>query len=982
MPELRLSSGSLDLDRGLMVAADGGVRSLTALDVALLRYLCERPSQDVSRDELVREVWGGEGEGRVVDFAIRRLRQKLGEPKNPRHILTAHGYGYRFVPLAEVATRSAPTSRRAIPLASGDLLLEERRFVRDGQEIGLSHIESRLLSVLAGAIGQPVPRERLAASVWGRGQHNHTLEVTLARLRGKIERSPESPEVLVTVRGEGIALVGLSSAGSGHLPMPESSFVDRPERAWALRLIEQHPLVTLLGTAGLGKTRLALEVGASWRQSGREVWFCDLTRVGRVDRMISSISTLLGGEARSDREGVRRILGARPRGTLVILDNLEHLLECAPIVEEWMGEDSPARFLVTSRAPLGLSREHVLPVAPLGEHEAVKLFFERTSDGEHDPDTVAVLAERLDRLPLAIELAAALTERMGAREILDRLGERLDLLVLRPEGATSQHSTLRAALEWSWHLLDRSQQEVLACCAVFCADFGATDAAAIVGRDVGSALEALERRSLLQPSARGYRLLMSIRDFARERLALSGALPQVIERHAEHFVALGERCAEDLYGPWTREASERLAAARDDLLAALESTGRPDTRGRLCRILSARGFIEENAAHAARLSRALSAGVGAAQEPYLWITMASCSRAMGRIEQAREALGRAASLAHPADRRLQICLAFAAARTAIVSLDLDRAMIDLDSARASLSEMPASHERLRLRAEEAALRSIAAEKRALESGALGAWEEQIREGLMLARELGDVYLIGQMHRMTGRMHKLAGQLSEALEHYKRALSVARAAGRKGDERQALLSMAHLEHEVADLSAARAHIDEYEAISREMGHGKTDEVELLRGFIALELGDFDISIDTRGVALPTMRLFSEFLLFDILIARDDPASALAISDEPTLRRAAALAMLGRTEEARSCAERSEKGDVWWRLRVRALLDALVCLEEARGTPAQPEAERAARALLAGGAIVEHGGSRFEVPYDARALRRWLERALSRGSTGRS
>ncbi|MEQ1508694.1 MAG: winged helix-turn-helix domain-containing protein, partial [Myxococcota bacterium] len=213
MTLVALTNGSVDLDTGEVHLDDGREHRLTTLETALLAHLARRPGVDVDRDALVREVWGSAGAShRVVDFAVGRLRKKLGEPRHPRHVTTSHGYGYRFVPATAEPTPIPPMPDQVVPLATGRLHLGQRRFVSDRGTVALSALDARILAVLVGANGGLVPRDELARRVWGIGRHELALRAAISRLRTKLGDDPANPRVVDAPKGVGVRLLQVASA--------------------------------------------------------------------------------------------------------------------------------------------------------------------------------------------------------------------------------------------------------------------------------------------------------------------------------------------------------------------------------------------------------------------------------------------------------------------------------------------------------------------------------------------------------------------------------------------------------------------------------------------------------------------------------------------------------------------------------------------------------------------------------------------------
>jgi predicted ATPase/DNA-binding NarL/FixJ family response regulator len=384
-------------------------------------------------------------------------------------------------------------------------------------------------------------------------------------------------------------------AGRWTFPLPEplSSFVGRArELAEVAALLPTTRLLTLTGAGGCGKTRLALQVAAEWRdhQPGG-VCLVDLAPLADPDLVPQAVAAALGIAETPTRPLLDTLAAAlRRRRLLLALDNCEHLLDACAEMAAALSRVCPGlRLLATSREPLGLPGEVAWPVPPLAEPEAARLFAERAAAARPgfaltvvNAPAVAEICRRLDGLPLAIELAAARARALTVEQIAARLDDRFTLLNSGGRTALSRHRTLRAALDWSHDQLTAAEQAVLRRLAVFAGGWQLEAAEAICSGDGLAAADvldllmrlvdkslALAETDLEMGGEARYRLLETVRQYAAEKLAEAGEETAMRDHHAAWCLALAEVAAPRLVGvsllPWL----ERLDAERDNLRAAL-----------------------------------------------------------------------------------------------------------------------------------------------------------------------------------------------------------------------------------------------------------------------------------------------------------------------------------------------------------------------------------------------------------------------------
>jgi predicted ATPase/class 3 adenylate cyclase len=360
-----------------------------------------------------------------------------------------------------------------------------------------------------------------------------------------------------------------------NLPAPATTFVGRGRELDDLgALLDQGVrLLTLTGPGGVGKTRLALQAIAGAADAFPDgIWWVPLASVRDPDAVLSAVALALGVPEQRGRQledSLVDVLGAGR--SIVMLDNLEHLLPDAAAKVATLRDAGESTVVVTSRERLQVAGEHVYPVAPLMATEATALFSARTAALGHDAgdaDSVAELCARLDNLPLAVELAAARTGLLAPAEILSRLGGRLDQLK-GGRDADPRQQTLRDTITWSHDLLDGPERELFARLAVFSSG-GTIEAVEAVCEADLEVLTSLLDKSLVRRSGDRVWMLETVREFASEQLAASPAADDLRDRHAGYYLALAESSNDELRGPGQVEALGRFAAEREDLRAAFQ----------------------------------------------------------------------------------------------------------------------------------------------------------------------------------------------------------------------------------------------------------------------------------------------------------------------------------------------------------------------------------------------------------------------------
>ena len=467
----------------------------------------------------------------------------------------------------------------------------------------------------------------------------------------------------------------------GNLPQQMSSFVGREDLVTEVGdRVRSDRLVTLSGVGGVGKTRLALEVGAELAGEFPDgAWMVDLAPIGDPSGVTAAIATALGltpqGGAALIDTVAEALAGQR---LLLVLDNCEHVLAAAvSSVEAILGRSGNVQILATSREPLGIARETLLRVSPLARHggidsDAVTLFVDRArivrpDFALEDADAAAAVVEIcdvLDGLPLGIELAAARMAAMSPGDVRDRLADRFRLLTGPEPGPERQH-TLQHAVGWSYDLLTEGERGLLRTASVFAAGFDLTAVSAIVGDadevEILGHLDSLVRKSLVvadhsTPRTR-YRLFETIRQFAEDRLAESGALGRARDQHAAYFAHEAATRWEGWNGPGWRDAVDWLDDELDNLRSGFRwssSCGELEVATDIAAHAALMGFsvqLFETLAWAEELLDAASAA-DIRRLPRLY-TAAGYACFAGRAEAARDHAHRATEL--EADPRYDPC---------------------------------------------------------------------------------------------------------------------------------------------------------------------------------------------------------------------------------------------------------------------------------------------------------------------------------------
>jgi predicted ATPase/DNA-binding SARP family transcriptional activator len=574
----------------------------------LLTMLLVEAGRTVHAGALVDGLWGDHlpsDPAAALRTQVSRLRRRLGARAGE---LITDDVGYRLVVGegcldAQVFERLLGDGRvdDALALWRGPALGEfaDRDFAAAAaarlDELRLGALEDRAAKALAEEsahaavtdleplIARHPERERarglLMEALYRVGRQTDALTVFDTWRRELVEHGLEPGPALVEL--ERRILQHQFPPTGRTFPLPVSSFVGREhDITIAATTLGAARMVTLCGPGGVGKTRLALELGR--RLSDRYpdgVRFCDLStfrRPSQVDRAVAAAVGVPDAAPRHPGDQLVDQLVDRlaSRRLLLILDNCEHVLSAvARIVNRIVGHTDGITVLATSRERLGADGEIVQPVEPLDAAAATELFIDRACAIDPtfalDEPSVLRVCARLDRLPLAIELAAACMKATTASELVNALDDPLGLLTSGSR-ATARHASLGAVIDWSYKTLSSEEQAAFDRFAVFAGRVDADVAVIVTGASLGVLLRLVDRSLLSASHAQmtQYSMLETLRDYALARLDQRAELDVARGAHAVWAVNLAEEAATHLSGPEEPEWAARVARHLDEFRAA------------------------------------------------------------------------------------------------------------------------------------------------------------------------------------------------------------------------------------------------------------------------------------------------------------------------------------------------------------------------------------------------------------------------------
>lgn len=635
-----------------------------------------------------------------------------------------------------------------------------------------------------------------------------------------------------------------------NLPLPLSTFVGRKDQLVEVAaLLRGARLVTLTGPPGVGKTRLALETAVHSANGYSDgAWLIELAGIGDPALVDSAAAAALVVREQPGRPVLDTLVArlARQR-LLLVLDNCEHVVSaCAQLAEALLRACPGVSILATSQEALVIPGERCWRVPSLsvptasgtgasGDHarsEAVLLFCERARAmtpnfvlGDEIAPAVVEICRRLDGIPLAIELAAARSQMLSPQEIAGRLSERFDLLTGGSRTALGRQQTLRAALDWSYELLTAPEQALLRRLSVFAGGFNLTAAEKVcVGQplergEVFDLLARLVAKSLVMsepfgPQAR-YRLLETIREYARARLVESGEAADSRTDHADWCLEVAEEAETQLVGPRQRQWLERLEVEHENIRAAFEwdmTSRRTEQALRLAVALTLFWRVRGQFNEGRDWLRAANAANDGASAPLrakaLWGS-GLLATMLGRYDDAIEdlhaslALAEATGDAQLSGRALLLlgnCSLFIDGPATAVPI-LERSMT---FARQSCDSWCLAHS--------LALTGSAYNVR----GDAGRAKEMLEECIAVAREAEDRHCLVSGLNGLGYVALCQGAYGRAEALLEEAVSVGRELGETYETAAALTDLGQLSVGRGDFSAARALLQEGLALAQETG----------------------------------------------------------------------------------------------------------------------------------------------------------------------
>jgi predicted ATPase len=667
------------------------------------------------------------------------------------------------------------------------------------------------------------------------------IDISLRELGEHRLKDLKEPEPAFQVLADGLVteFPSLTSveARPNNLPTPISNFVGRiREMAEVSSALGAHRLIAVVGPGGVGKTRLAIELARAMLPTFRDgAWFVELAGISDSALVAQTVADALGIREDPNVSVSEQLLHSLAhKQLLVVLDNSEHLLsDVATLALRLLQACPGVRVVVTSREPLHLDGERIVRLLPLEldgdpssgmQSEGVRLFFDRAqavrpdliSDDGHARQ-VARICERLEGIPLAIELAAARAATLSLAQIEERLADRFAILISHDPTRSERQRTLRATIDWSFRLLEPAERRFARDVAIFTGGFTLEAAEAVCADPVRAVdlLESLVDKSLLSVQRAGARHRYTFFDTVQRYLIAevpAGDSDPLPARHFSYCTALagrqGERSTAEQHGDWIELIGYEINNMRSALEWALPL--RPNDAGRLvadlCRYWQIRGHLKEGSAWLGRVlsSAGLESGVRGA-----------LLRRSATFAAIRNDFRTARTLCAEATTAFEI----AGDRGGVAEAMFTLAIIDQ-----STGDIPAATDHyLAALSGFRAMDNVDAQLRAVFNLALIAqsnddlgWAEALLEqSAELEPRSTDVHLGADLTRLRGYLDLRRGRLPEAAVSYERSLAVKRAIGSRFDSAEILNDLATVYFRNGDVDRALTAASESMRIALEL-----------------------------------------------------------------------------------------------------------------------------------------------------------------------
>jgi predicted ATPase/DNA-binding CsgD family transcriptional regulator len=672
-------------------------------------------------------------------------------------------------------------------------------------------------------------------------------------------------------------LIGLLQIEMGitNFPVQLTSFIGREREVADVKLLlfSSH-LVTLTGVGGSGKTRLAIQIANTVSETFADgVWLADLVHLREPAFVPQLVAQVFDLHPSADQSLLEILLSfVRPKHLLLILDNCEHLsASCGQLAQDLLTQAPELRILATSREPLAIAGETIYPVSGLVwpavpakleenlqdliQYDAVRLFVERARAIVPDFNlttknawSIVETCRRLDGLPLALELASARVNALTVQEIAHRLDDRFDLLIsTQHRGIELRHSTLRAAIDWSYALLTAGEQALLCRLAVFEAGCTLDTAESICsGEDIAAQeildlISSLVNKSLVVAETVGraqarYRLLETIREYALEKLKEAGEKARLRDRHLDLFLARAEEAAPKLNDAYQQLWLNWLEGEHDNLRAALAwslESGRIEVGLRiataLVRYWEIRGYVPEGLVWFERLlaqaDERISLVVHANALAYASFLAMFLGNASTTIVYGREAVALAEAAGDEGSGVLTIALA-GLASGARVAGDYQTAFTLEERAIQLLRESPGQPFFL-------GMALLAHGGVAIELGDYDTAHASLDESLAIAQEAGDSFRVAHALNSIGDLARCEQKYEDAQSAYENSIALLREVGAQRDLASVLYNLGHACLQLGDIE--RAHILFRESMAAHQAlQNVTGMAECLIGFAAIAL----------------------------------------------------------------------------------------------------------------------------------------------------